>query len=314
MTAKRPAGPYPNRIDRLRVRHLRLLKLIGTSGSLTAAAAALHIGQPSATKLLQDLEAAFGHVLVDRTTRGGVLSAAGERALERLAIATGALDAIGDAMAADGATPLVRIGILPLAGVFLVPRLVAALAARDALPRMQLREGPVSEVLRLLREGQFDCVIGRISPDMAERNGEEFDIAPLSDEHLEVACGSGHPLARRRRSNLHQLREARWIVPLRGTYTRSVFEAAFVGAGLLPPSPHIESPSFHVSLATVAKTRFLTIAPRSAVDFYASLGHVRKVSLAQPFPMDYAVFVTMRNALPLPAVELVKATLKRLTA
>src|SRR3954447_21692719 len=90
-----------HRLERLRVRHLKLLELVGASGSLSAAAAALRISQPSATKLLQDLESAFGHVLVDRTTRGGKLSTAGERVLERLRIATGALDAIHAALAID---------------------------------------------------------------------------------------------------------------------------------------------------------------------------------------------------------------------
>lgn len=314
MTAQLRNGPHWNRIDRLRVRHLRLLELIGISGSLTAAGQALHIGQPTASKLLQDLEEAFGHVLVDRATRGGALSVAGERALERLKIATGALDAIGEAMATDDTTPLVRIGMLPLAGVSLVPRLVAELAARDLLPRMQLRDGPVSEVLRLLREGEIDCVIGRISPDVGDHDAPEFDILPLNDEHFEVACSSGHRLARKRKMDLHQLVDEAWIVPPRSTYTREVFDAAFVSVGMMPPSPHIESASFHVSLATVAESRLLTIAPQSAVNFYASLGRVKRLSLANPFRTDYVVFITLKSAVPLPSIRLIKATLQRLTA
>ena len=310
MTDHLPKRPNPGRVDRLRVRHLKLLALIGASGSLTAAAAELHVSQPSATKLLQDLEEAFGHSLVDRTTRGGVLSAAGERALERLKIATGALDAMGDALAVDAGTPLVRIGMLPLAGVSLVPHLVAALAAREELPRMQLRDGPVSEILRLLREGHIDCVIGRVDSDSTGRHAGAFDILPLVDEHFEVACGRGHPLARRRKLDLRLLHGERWILPHRGTYTRGVFDAAFVSIGSAPPTAHIESPSFHVSLATVAESRLLTIAPRSAVAFYASLGHVRKLSLAQPFQPDFAVFVTLKNTVRLPAVELIRTELQ----
>jgi molybdate transport repressor ModE-like protein len=310
MTSPSPKPPHPGRVDRLRVRHLKLLALIGASGSLTAAAAELHVSQPSASKLLQDLEEAFGHSLVDRTTRGGVLSAAGERAVERLKIATGALDAMGDALAVDAGTPLVRIGMLPLAGVSLLPRLVAALAARQELPRMQLRDGPVSEVLRLLREGHFDCVIGRVDSDSTEYHAGTFDIVPLVDEHFEVACGRSHPLARRRKLDLRQLQGERWMLPDRGTYTRRVFDAAYVSIGSTPPPAHIESPSFHVSLATVAESRLLTIAPRSAVAFYASLGHVHKLSLAQPFQPDFAVFVTLKNAVRLPAVELIRRELQ----
>ena len=314
MTSAHRGGPHANRIERLRVRHLRLLELVGKSGSLTAAASALRIGQPTASKLLQDLEDAFGHVLVDRTTRGGTLSVAGQRALERLRIATGALDAIGAAMATGNEVPLVRIGMLPFAGVALIPRLVARLAARNALPRMQLREGPVSVVLDLLREGQIDCVIGRISHDIGERDRRACDILPLTDERLEIASGSDHRLVRRRKLDLDELGEQSWIVPPRGTYTREVFDAAFVSSGVMPPPAGIESRSFHVSLATVAESSLLTIAPRSAVDFYASLGRVRKLRLAQPFKTDYAVFVTLKSPAPLPAVELIRGELQRLTA
>ncbi|CAN5636459.1 LysR substrate-binding domain-containing protein [soil metagenome] len=310
MTSQSSRPPIAGRVDRLRVRHLKLLALIGASGSLTAAAAELQVSQPSATKLLQDLEEAFGHSLVDRTTRGGVLSVAGERAVERLKIATGALDAMGDALAVDAGTPLVRIGMLPLAGVSLVPRLVAALAARNELPRMRLRDGPVSEVMRLLREGHYDCVIGRVDSDSLEHHAGTLDVVPLVDEHFEVACGSGHPLARKRKLDLRQLHGERWILPDRGTYTRRVFDAAYVSIGSTPPPAHIESPSFHVSLATVAQSPLLTIAPRSAVAFYASRGHVHKLSLAQPFQPDYAVFVTLRNAVRFPAVELIRRELQ----
>lgn len=309
-----PSTRHTHRIDRLRVRHLRLLDSIHAAGSLTAAAALLRIGQPAATKLLQDLEEAFGHVLVDRGRRGGVLSAAGIRALERLRIAMAALDAVGTTMEGEGRLPLVRIGMLPLAGVTLLPRLVAALSASGALPRIQLRDGPVPEVLALLRAGQIDCVIGRISPEMDEGDRDELDILALNDERFELACRPDHPLVRRRAIELHQLGGASWIVPGRGTYTRTVFDAAFARAGLVPPPAHVECPSFHAGLAMVAASSMLTIAPRSAVELYTSLGRVRKLRLAHPFEADYLAFVTSRSQRCLPAVESIRSTLQHIVA
>jgi DNA-binding transcriptional LysR family regulator len=301
-----------HRIERLRVRHLKLLELIGSSGSLTFAASALRVTQPSATKMLQDLESAFGRVLVDRTTRGGRLSVAGERVLERLRIATGALDAIQEAMAVNAEAPLVRIGMLPLAGVVLMPRLVAALSARGQLPRMRLVDGSVSGVLSMLREGHIDCVIGRVDTSSTQRNANEFEIVPLMDEHFEVACSRSNPLARRRKVDLPKLRDQPWIVPPTRTYTRQVFDAAFVSTGVAPPQAQIESPSFHVSLATVAETSFLTVAPRSAVAYYAKLGNVRRLRLVPPFQRDYIVFITLRNAAKHPSVEMIRNDLQEL--
>lgn len=303
-----------NRLDRLRVRHLKLLELVASSGSLTAAADVLRVSQPSATKMLQELERALGCTLVDRNTRGGTLSVAGQRVLERVRIATGALDAVGQAIASQADVPLVRIGMLPLAGVALIPRMVAALSAVGTLPRLQLRDGSVSHVLEMLRQGEIDCVIGRVETEDAQRRADELEIVPLSDERFEVACGCDNPLARARNLGRPRLRDHPWILPHRDTYTRRTFDAAFVSLGLLPPPPQIESPSFHTSLATVAESRLLTFAPKSAVDYYLSLGKVRKIHLAQPFQTDYAVFITQRNTASLPAVDLIRTVLQQLTA
>jgi len=308
-----PAHVLINRLDLLRVRHLKLLELVASSGSLTAAAEVLRVSQPSATKMLQELERALGCTLVDRTTRGGTLSAMGQRALERLRIATGALSAVGQAMASQADVPLVRIGMLPLAGVALIPRMVAILSASGTLPRLQLLDGSVSHVLAMLRRGEIDCVIGRVDTEDARRRADELEIVPLSDERFEVACGCANRLARARNLGRPRLREHSWILPNRDTYTRRTFDAAFVSQGLLPPPPQIESQSFHTSLATVAESRLLTFAPKSAVDYYVALGKVRKVHLAQPFQADYAVFITLKGNTPLPAVDLIRTVLQQLT-
>jgi DNA-binding transcriptional LysR family regulator len=272
----------------------------------------LHISQPSATKMLQELELVFGCTLVDRTTRGGTLSGAGERVLERLRIVTGALDALDQGLASQAERPLVRIGMLPLAGVSLVPRLIAALSAKGQLPRLQLLEGSVSSLLNILRQGQIDCVIGRSDTQGTHRYENEFDIVPLTDERLEVASGRNNPLVRTRKLSLQRLRDQTWIVPTRDTYNRKVFDAAFVSMGLAPPHQQVESPSFHTSLAPVAESDLLTIAPRSAVDYYVELGKVRKLRLIHPFQADYIVFITLKSPVKLPALRLIQTTLQQL--
>jgi len=303
-----------NRLDRLRVGHLRLLELVGSSGSLTAAASSLRISQPTATKMLQDLESAFAHSLVDRSTRGGKLTAVGQRVLERLRVATGSLTAIGEALDAEAQTPLVRIGILPLAGVFLIPRLIATLSASGELPRIRLVEGTVQSVLAMLREGHVDCVIGRATANSGHMDEARFDAMPLVDERLEIACGSSNALARKRQVALPDLKQGPWIIPGPGTYTRQLFDAAFAGMGMTPPQAQVESASFYVNLATVAQSDFLTVAPSSSVDYYASLGKVKKIRLAQPFQSDFSVFITLRHAPPLSHVEAIRGTLKTLCA
>src|SRR5439155_19405776 len=62
-------------VDQLR---LRLLVELGRRGSISAAADACRMGQPSATKHLHTLEAAVGERLVERAGRASRLTEAGE--------------------------------------------------------------------------------------------------------------------------------------------------------------------------------------------------------------------------------------------
>lgn len=61
---------------------LRLLVLVGESGSLGSAAARLGITQPSASERLSALERRLGLVLLDRTRRGSQVTDAGRAVVE----------------------------------------------------------------------------------------------------------------------------------------------------------------------------------------------------------------------------------------
>lgn len=304
----RPSA-HANRIDRLRIRHLRLLDLIARTGSLTASADALRISQPAVTKMLQELEQAFACTLVERTTRGGQLTTAGERALERLRMSLGALDAACEALATEPEIPLVRMGVLPLVGVHVLPKLFAVLQQQSQLPRLCVYENTVNGLFELLARGELDCMIGRLEATPKASMQEQMEIVPLRDEYLAIACAPDHPLARRRGLTLSVLREHAWILPPRGTHTRAVFEQPFLDQGQLPPTPYIESISFHSNLSMVAQSRFLTVAPESAVQHYADMSMVHKIRLRTPFASGRMVFIAHKDALQSPAVALVAKAL-----
>ncbi|MFJ4289032.1 LysR family transcriptional regulator [Cupriavidus sp. NPDC089707] len=302
--------PSSNRIDRLRIRHLRLLDLVARSGSLTAAGEALHISQPAVTKMLQELEHAFGCKLVERTTRGGRLTAAGERALERLRVVLGAIDAAGEALQARPEVPLVRLGMLPLVGVDVLPRVVALLRGQGTLPRLAVREHTVGGLTALLCNGELDCIVGRLQKEEADTLKAQVRITALRDEYLAVVCAAGHPLARRRQVALADLLDQPWILPPRGTHTRDVFEQPFLDSGQLPPVPHIESSSFHSNLAMAAASGFLTVAPSSALAAYKAMSNVQEVRLRTPFASGRLVFITPAEVAMPPAVAVLKKALE----
>ena len=68
-------------VSRLRFRHLALLVALREHGNLHRAAAAVHLAQPSATKLVRDLELVFGFPLFERLPRGMKPTELGEEVL-----------------------------------------------------------------------------------------------------------------------------------------------------------------------------------------------------------------------------------------
>src|SRR2546429_9958856 len=84
---------------------MRLLVEIERRGSVSAAAAAIGIGQPSASQHLRLLEAAAGQRLVERSGRGSRLTEAGRVVAARAAQAPSTLGAAGEGARAPAGPP-----------------------------------------------------------------------------------------------------------------------------------------------------------------------------------------------------------------
>ncbi|QOT81521.1 LysR family transcriptional regulator [Cupriavidus basilensis] len=291
------------------IRHLRFLELVAEHGSLSTAAEQLALSQPAATKMLQDLEAAFGAELVARNTRGAALAPAGLVALDRLRIALSALAAAAQSMEEAPPIPVVRLGVLPLVGVVALPKLLAAITERPDSPRLVVHESTVAGLLAMLSSGDLDCMVGRVGPDLEEPATSELLVTPLWDERLAIACALDHPVGRKRMVGLAELRELDWVVAPRGAHTRQVFEEPFLSAGILPPRAKVESFSFHTNLCVVTNSRLLTVAPESAVRHYAQLGMVCSVRHGISFPAGRTVFIMRKDMAASPSVMQIREDL-----
>lgn len=293
------------RVERLKVRHLRLLDMIERHGSLSAAAQGLGISQPGATKLLHELEEALGLPLVARNARGGQLSEPGVHVLDRLRVALGALDATATAVEAAPELPLVRIGLLPLVGLDALCRVVEDLSQAGRLPRLSLRLGTVEQLVRLLRESEVDAVVGVLGGDVTPRALERFSVTPLWDQSTVVVAAGDHPLARRRQVSLAELQGQDWVLMPLESASRKAFDRAFLAAGLVPPAARIETESFHIAMGLVAHTALLSVVPIGA--FRQQASNLRQVSIVPAFAASTVVMLTPRQTSPeLPAVALMR--------
>lgn len=293
------------RVERLKIRHLRLLDMIARCGSLSAAAQALGISQPGATKLLHELEDALGLPLVERAARGGQLGEAGRQVLDRLRVALGAVDAATAALEVAPELPLVRVGLLPLVGIDALTRVVVRLTQEERLPRMALQLGTVESLVHLLREGEIDCAISVLGGDVTPEWLQHMDITPLWQQSTVMVAASDHPLARRSEVKLHELLDADWVLMPKPSASRKAFDRLFLAAGLAPPAARIESESFHIAIGLVAQTRMLAVVPIGA--YRQHQASLRRVRLLPEFQPSAIVMLTPKGSpAELPTVALLR--------
>jgi molybdate transport repressor ModE-like protein len=224
--------PFPDGIvDALDPTRLRLLVEVKRRGSISAAADVCRMGQPSATKHLQTLEAAVGDKLVERHGRASRLTEAGEVVAVHAQRVLDTLEAMHEELralhAAERGTLSLAASTTP--GSYVLPAILRAFADRH--PRVDV-----------------DVVIGSsgwVAERVARREVQlglagELDLPdgvtaePFLDDEIVGIAAPGDLELRRGRAAPSRLAERTLLVREHGSSTRTVAERHLARAGFRP--------------------------------------------------------------------------------
>src|SRR3954469_18104384 len=189
----------------LDVTRLRVLDAVARHESVTAAAKELSYSQPSVSHHLARLEAETGAQLLQRVGRGIRLTPAGLLLAARAAEILGRLDAADAELSAHVGLSAGRVRLSGFSSAIgsLVPRAVAALAARHPALQITFTDEDPPEALESLRAGKIDvAVIFRY--DETEPEPDNVRLHHLLDDPVYL-------LSTRRVRKLAALRDATWI-------------------------------------------------------------------------------------------------------
>lgn len=182
---------------------LRYFETAVRLGSLTAAAAACHVSQPSLSMQLRKLEEELGVRLVERQPRGVVPTPAGERLL----LTTRRLVREVEGCRRDlrrrlfAPSPELRIGLPPLLAAVTLPRPLARfLSGRENL-RITVRELPHQALAEALTSQTIDLALTTLARPLPYST----ESVPLFRLEYGVVCPSVHPLARLKHVRLRDL-------------------------------------------------------------------------------------------------------------
>lgn len=202
-------------LRRLRMRHFQLLVLLGDQGSLRAAAASLNLTQPAASKMLAEVERAFGTVLFDRGRHGVDPNVFGRAAIHHARVMMAETAHAANELNAmrGGASAVVRVGAPSITGV--VTKATVELMRLVPGACVEIREGSVHDLLKLLLDAELDCVFSAL-PSEALTNDpiEQLQSEIVLNDHVCAIVAKTNPLSRKRKATWHDLASQRWIAPL----------------------------------------------------------------------------------------------------
>lgn len=224
--------PFPTGIvDALDPGRLRLLVEVDRRGSISAAADACRISQPSATKQLKTLESAVGEKLVERNGRASRLTEAGQvvvthaaRVLDTLHGLEEELDALRGAQ-----TGTLTLAASTTSGTYVLPSILQCFADRHPGVEVDIAIGSSSWVADRIAKREFALgIAGEVElPDGVR--AEPF----LDDELVGVAAPERVKL-RRGKAPLAELERWTLLVREQGSSTRLVADRYLARSGFHP--------------------------------------------------------------------------------
>lgn len=212
----------------MRTGDLDALRAAVATGSLTAAAQALGCSQPGLSRRLQRLEGDLGTRLLERSTAGVQLTAAGARVLVFAEEILDAVTALRGEL--DGHTaPLhgtVRIVASTTPGDYVVPQVVARFNERYPSVSAEVIAADSAAVPAALLEHHADVgFAGRKNPD------RRLTYVPVASDEIVLAVPTDHPLAGTEGIALSALAGERLIWREDGSGTQRTFCDAVAAAG-----------------------------------------------------------------------------------
>lgn len=213
------------------LRQLEYFQMAARLRNLTRAAERLHVSQPNVTVAIKKLEHALGIQLFDRSQKQLSLTPEGNVFLTR---ADSALHTIHDAiLELDDYKQLqkgtIRIGIPPMIGAYLFPRIFSSFQQQHPQLSIYLYEEGSMAIREKLEGDDLDFGIV-ITSDAAPT----LQLLPMATCQLVAGVPNGHPLAAKRALSYADLGTANLILMKEGSFIRSHLFDAFRDASITP--------------------------------------------------------------------------------
>jgi DNA-binding transcriptional LysR family regulator len=294
----------------MNLRQLEAFKATMRAGSITGAARALHISQPSVSRLIADLERSLGFPLFRKAGRGIVATVEARRfhqAIEAMFIGMDRLQDLADTLrsTAGGA---VSLGIIPAFSHTIVPDAIRDFCRERPEVRIMTAIRNTPAIVDAVQMRQFDLgIVGRSPP----YEGVEL----LHHVSVPYVClvPSGHRLARQRGPfDLEELAERETFVTFGGVYPDEMLEIDSALSARLNEKARLFAANMPIAASLARATGSLAIVDPYTARIEEKLGGVVSRPIRQALTYHIAVIGPAPGALTLAASKLAEVLIARL--
>lgn len=205
------------------LRQLRIFEAVARLGSISRAAAEVHLTQPAVSMQVKQLEDQLGLQLVEQIGKRMCLTEAGHELRAHAGRIAGQVVDLRAAMEQfrDVDRGFIRLSVVSTANYFL-PRLIAEFSESHPGVRISLQVANRESVLEALAENRTDLAITGQPPETANITSQYF-----MDNPLVVIAAPSHPLVKLDCVRLKQLETETLVLREPGSGTRATVERYF---------------------------------------------------------------------------------------
>jgi DNA-binding transcriptional LysR family regulator len=263
---------------------------VARRGSVSRAAEALFITQPTLTARLHGLERELGTPLFLRTPHGMRLTDAGrawvpfaERALRALVDGRDALEQVKTASAGH-----LMIAAAPAVSTYVLPGLLERFVAAHPRVEVSVRTGHSEDVLELVVRDEVQIGLGR-----AIRH-PDIELRPFHTEDLVLVCAPDHPFTRRDSVAMAEVANEKLIMFDRTSSYYEITQGAFLSAGVKLRGL-MELDSIEAAKKMVERGLGVALLPGTAVEREVQGKMLRAIPMSDAPPMHNSIVAYRRR-------------------
>jgi len=264
--AGRKATPKSPPQSRLKLSHLRLIAAIEDTETLSAAAQAVNMSQPAASRMIGELEVLLEAPLCERLSRGVRLTPLGQ-ALARHGRSVMLQLAQAEQEFADlraGRRGIVSLGAVTSPAIDLAAPAMMQIRTEAPAIELNIKIDNSNVLARELLASRLDFIIARVPDDLDARL---FDSLTIGVEEALLVVRRGHPLLARGAAPISSLNAYEWVMQPRGTPIRRAIDSLFQAANAATPDRFLNTTSLFLTLMLVARSDAVTPMTVKAAQF-----------------------------------------------